>query len=260
VLRKVALFWSVACVFAQSTQAQIPTPTGQTALIEYEIRRAQARLRDYVPEGQSLNIIEQQTRLLSGTRGSTLTVYCGRTQSREEHVVISPFYYVLDVQPAGSLLSDYERGSWSISAEGVADTEYTKLCLNSSSGLDDIVMLRSATHTSSGSIFRPYVNDTGLADRNWLIGAWVTTDSCATQLDHEFRIDGRYAGADTAGRWSLFGDTVRVEITEEFTDEGDGAAAIISPPQVSHLRITRTGIDTMRVVAGTADPYDMIRC
>jgi hypothetical protein len=172
---------------------------------------------------------------------------------------MSKFYYIIDVLPAGTLLSDYQRGSWSVFTLDAPNTEYTKLWTGNSEGLDDVRMLTSATHSSSGSTLRPFINDNGIADRRWLIGSWVPGSACATHTEHEFNADGSYGGYETAGRWTLTGDIVTLQIKEEF-ELGGEERLILDPPRVVVFRIERADIDRMRVRARTGDVSDLIRC
>lgn len=230
-----------------------------TRLLSYESNRARLRLREYVPEGQTLRITSEEVRTLSGQAGSEMTVLCGTTQAREQgKVTLGKFYYVIDVVPVGNLLSDYERGTWSNAVASADDPEHTKLCRGRTAGLDDVDMLISDTLTSTGSTFRPFVNDNDAMSRDWLVGAWVTTSACATTLDHEFSADGSYRGYNSAGRWSLVEGEVSLSITEETDDEEK--LKNYNPPKSHKLSISRSGIDKMRQQAQSGDVFELIRC
>lgn len=124
----------------------------------YEVHRAQASQNEYA---QTI-FRDERIHTRRATNGSTIETYCATIQFRnsENRVQQGPFFWVVRVRPASGYLSDYERGTWEGGASG-NPTEFQKLC-ESMQDISDFDLLRSAVHSSDGSVYDP-TNDTSKA-------------------------------------------------------------------------------------------------
>lgn len=160
------------------------------------------------------------------------------------------------MRPAPGYLSDYERGAWN-SPPTPADGDYDKLCVEEGEA-EDGPLLRSGSHRSSGSTFDPVTEMGTRVTAEWLVGSWVSTESCATSADVTFRSDGAYERPADRGRWRLAGAGVQLSIEDEARRDEDGMPDGYLPlgkPRSASQSVVRTGIDGIRL-AGDA----MIRC
>jgi hypothetical protein len=183
-------------------------------------------------------------------RGSLVSTYCAITQSRnnEDKVEERLFYWVVRVRPQQGFLSDYERGSWESPPPGEVG-DYPKLCMEEAR-ISDSELLRSKKHRSSGSTFDPTAESVPNVSRDWLIGSWVMSDSCATSRDILFRSDGFYEAVDERGTWALAGKAAQLKITEAAEGEdSDGEATFrwLPTPRIRQVPIDRLGIDRLRM-------------
>ena len=212
----------------------------------YEIARAKRTLGEYGEQ----SFREERVHSRRGASGSTVETYCAITQARDAEGKVDerPFFWVVRVVPAKGYLSDYERGTWEQPpAEDKSD--FSKLCVETRE-IDDSVLLRSKNHSSSGSTYDPNSDATRAPSAAWLVGDWVTIESCATSRDVRFRADGVYERPSDRGRWRFAGTAVELDITEEAIGEGEGDSSgyrNLARARHERLSVAWLGIDSMRL-------------
>lgn len=220
----------------------------------YEIARAKRALGEYGEQSYR----EERIHLRRGAGGSSIETFCATTQARDSEGKVDErsFFWVVRVAPAKGYLSDYDRGTWDQSpADGKSD--FRKLCVETGE-VDDSALLRSKNHSSSGSTYDPTSDATHAPSAAWLVGDWVTIDSCATSRDVGFRADGVYERHSDRGRWRFAGTAVELEINEQAVGGGeeDGGGYVgLARPRHERIPVAWLGIDAMRL--GTTR---MMRC
>lgn len=231
------------------------TAAGWTA-DNYEVSRAKSRLSEYgMVVFRDEKIVDR-----AGVNGSNIRVYCASTSSRnfEDKVENKKFLWIVSVQPAHGYLSDYERGQWDNPA--ASDTlsrdksDFQKLCVGADV-LADEVLLSSTSFKSSGSTYFPLSERDFALTPEWVTGAWVYTDSCATSFDLYFKRDGTFDSSEGRGTWSVSSSKITLEMNETYIDDDRDKTRINEPTiKVSHPAIPK-GIDIMTFNGDT-----MIRC
>lgn len=229
--------------------------TAVVADFKYEIDRAKATVNVY---GSHI-FRDERVHTRIGTLGSTIETYCATVQYRdhENRVQEAPFFWILRVRPASGFLTDYQRGAWAGAAAGKVE-DYQKLCV-SSEKQGDSDLLRSTFHSSDGSLYDPTNDVEKVLTSDWLIGAWVFGENCASSRDELFRSDRHYEGSSGIGTWDVkdFKVHLKIEKREHLGEDGEIIRIeSFAAPKLQILNMERTGFDS----AGVNGTTHYIRC